>query len=814
MPTKKNVRQGPVEVDFEESALVINYEVEVVDVDDGEVMERRPETRRVKIKALDKNLSQLAADIVEKCKYIHPSRVGEIEALLVKLRRHVSGGDGTSSSAAEEQQAKERASSARRLEEEEEEEELDENLPPANIAEIDDYLDMLYTVSGKGEKERQAALRVQVRGTGMILQLCRDVMNLEMLIQNSTVMGALTRVLQEEHKKSTYLTFNIMRIFLAFSNFMEMHGLMANYRVGVLTMKAVDFEVRRLEQRLYDRTLRQERWDAQAAKVTSDRTTSGREKEDALERIRKQRAKEDKKLSRLAIKQGRVLFVEFYVLFNLAEDVSVERKMVKKDLIKQLEAVLDHSHGDLLILVVTFLKKLSIYDENKTAIAETSVIRKLGRFLPCSSQPLVQAVLQLLYNLSFDAGMRRQALQLNTLPRLVELLKVPAYRGKALKVLYLLSVDDGCKALVGQTEGMGLLMGMAINFPQPTLTPELAALLVNLSHASSNVEAILGNRGLNYLMDRLDANPHDLGLLKVVRNVSYWTFKQQLLLDSPDVQYNFRGLWSPHFKQLLELLTTSDSHDVLVEVVGILANMTSFDVPANTSWARLLKDNALIPLFSKLLVPGMAQADLLLEVVMLLSAVALDPAACDLIASSNLIGLLYQLWKEKTEDVEILLQLIVCFHRFFLRDSTREEAMYSTRIVVDMLECLSHRNAAVRLAADEATELVLELDRKEGGELGQLGLQIRKRRFEGYNGQWLASANTTTRKDEGDGFGVGDYGLSHIQGSGVRAGRVQWRAGMNAKERLALDMDEIDAGSSEGGESWEESGGGDAWGEE
>jgi len=425
MPTKKNVRQGPVEVDYEESALVINYEVEVVDVDDGEVLERRPETRRVKIKALDKNLSQLAADIVEKCKYIHPSRVGEIEALLVKLRRHVGGGGGdgaaasSSAAATEEQQAKERASSARRLEEEEEEEELDEDLPPANIAEIDDYLDMLCTVSGKGEKERQAALRVQVRGTGMILQLCRDVMNLEMLIQNSTVMGALTRVLQEEHKKSTYLTFNIMRIFLAFSNFMEMHGLMANYRVGVLTMKAVDFEVRRLEQRLYDRTLRHERWDAQAVKAASDKNTSDRDKEAALERIRKQRTREDKKLARLATKQGRALFVEFYVLFNLAEDVSVERKMVKKDLIKQLEAVLDHSHGDLLILVVTFLKKLSIYDENKTAIAETNVIRKLGRFLPCSSQPLVQAVLQLLYNLSFDAGMRRQMLQLNTLPRIV-----------------------------------------------------------------------------------------------------------------------------------------------------------------------------------------------------------------------------------------------------------------------------------------------------------------------------------------------------------------------------------------------------------
>ena len=51
----------------------------------------------------------------------------------------------------------------------------------------------------------------QERGTGMILKLCRDVMNLEQLIQNGTVMGALTRVLQEEFKKSVELSFNILR---------------------------------------------------------------------------------------------------------------------------------------------------------------------------------------------------------------------------------------------------------------------------------------------------------------------------------------------------------------------------------------------------------------------------------------------------------------------------------------------------------------------------------------------------------------------------------------------------------------------------
>ena len=47
--------------------------------------------RRIKIESptADKNMAQLAADIVEKCKYIHPSRTEEIEQLLIKLRKHV-----------------------------------------------------------------------------------------------------------------------------------------------------------------------------------------------------------------------------------------------------------------------------------------------------------------------------------------------------------------------------------------------------------------------------------------------------------------------------------------------------------------------------------------------------------------------------------------------------------------------------------------------------------------------------------------------------------------------------------------------------
>jgi hypothetical protein len=46
-------------------------------------------------------------------------------------------------------------------------------------------------------------------------------------------------------------------------------------------------------------------------------------------------------------------------------------------------------------------------------------------------------------------------------------------------------------------------MGLVINFPQDYLASELAALMINLSYNTRNVEQMIANKGLNLLMDRL-----------------------------------------------------------------------------------------------------------------------------------------------------------------------------------------------------------------------------------------------------------------------------------------------------------------------
>jgi hypothetical protein len=119
--------------------------------------------------------------------------------------------------------------------------------------------------------------------------------------------------------------------------------------------------------------------------------------------------------------------------------------------------------------------------------------------------------------------------------------------------------------MVTYTEGVGILMGMIINFPQDFLAKELAALMINLSYNARICESMIANRGLNLLMDRF-SDKRDPLLMKIIRNISLWTFNLQQEQENPELSHKFRGLWSPHIKILVEIMLEEDNHDLIVEV--------------------------------------------------------------------------------------------------------------------------------------------------------------------------------------------------------------------------------------------------------
>lgn len=101
-------------------------------------------------------------------------------------------------------------------------------------------------------------------------------------------------------------------------------------------------------------------------------------------------------------KQNKLLFVCFYILLNLADDINTEKKMMKKDLSNMMLAMLSRANEDLLVLVITFLKKLSMFEENIILFKEQKLIDSLLKCILCNSQTVVLIALRLLFNLSFD----------------------------------------------------------------------------------------------------------------------------------------------------------------------------------------------------------------------------------------------------------------------------------------------------------------------------------------------------------------------------------------------------------------------------
>ena len=83
------------------------------------------------------------------------------------------------------------------------------------------------------------------------------------------------------------------------------------------------------------------------------------------------------KFNSFVAKQEKTLRVSFYLLLNLAEDPKVEEKMKKKRIIFLLSSTLSRKNTELLILVVSFLKKMSCYAENKDEMKMLNLVDKL-----------------------------------------------------------------------------------------------------------------------------------------------------------------------------------------------------------------------------------------------------------------------------------------------------------------------------------------------------------------------------------------------------------------------------------------------------
>ena len=543
---------------------------------------------------------------------------------------------------------------------------------------IDDYIEWLYE-----------EINDKVKSTRHILQLAKIPENMPMLIQNGiqvnleSLMSALSRVLREDGKRSMELVTNIVYIFFCFSNFSEFHAIITANKIGDMCLRIADQELKRFDIWIQD----VQTAEAKAKQSPSDKT------------ILAELEMEHKKFQNRIRKQDQLLFVSFHVLLNLAEDLSIEVKMIKRDIIKYLIHLLDRQSPEIHVLNVMFLKKLSVFKENKDEMLRQgpALLKKLAAFMNSKQKTLAGLVMRLLLNLSHDVGFRAQMVKCGILDTAVKMFQEDCFSVINLQLLYQLSIDDKHRSQSIFEECMPPLIRMILEYKGEKVNTEVMALAINLSTLPTTQKWIVQEGGLRFLIKR-GLKTRDTLLFKMLRNIS----------QSPEINIKIKFL--DFIDDLMSLLVNSaHQSELLVELLGLMGNLVIPDF----DFVKLAENYDLINFCAGLLskystsTGGIGEDDdILLETVIFIGTMTQDENIPALLIKTPIISLLIQVMSSKEEDDEMILQVCYCIYQFLLQEATCKYLIAKTQIVNVLIDLLYDRNNEIRKICDAALSVI------------------------------------------------------------------------------------------------------------
>nr|BAA88838.1 Kinesin associated protein kap-1 [Caenorhabditis elegans] len=535
----------------------------------------------------------------------------------------------------------------------------------AELGKIDEYIECFY---GETSVEKN-------KGAVALYELSKNPQNLTQLVNNETLMMALARVFREDWKKHFEVGTNIMNLF-----------------IGTLCVNAMEHETKR-----YDF------WIAEMKKTDQETL---------------------RKLKTAIRKQAMLLAACVTFLTNLATDISVELKMVRRNLVALLVKCLQmssESTSSLTTATIKFLLKLSIFDENKIVMEQNGTIEKLLKLFPIQDPELRKAVIMLLFNFSFDSKNLPKMVNGGLVPHMASLLDSDT---KALNMMYLLSCNDDAKAMLAYTDAIKLLMKDVLSGTGSEVTK---AVLLNICLEKRNAQLVCGQRGqgLDLLME-MSINSRDLMLIKVVRAIS-----------------SHEGATQNMFLKWIETLIgiaknegadNSESKSSFgLECMGTVAELKV------APWAKIIQSENLVPWMKTQLQEGIDESEevtvlrdikpLQLQIVIACGTMARQLDAARLLAP--LIDTFVQLLQSCQIDDEFVVQLLYVFLQFLKHKELSARLMtQDSALGAHMIDLMHDANAVVREVCDNAL-LIMGEHSKEWAK------RIAGERFKWHNAQWL-----------------------------------------------------------------------------
>jgi len=198
-------------------------------------------------------------------------------------------------------------------------------------------------------------------------------------------------------------------------------------------MRVVEYESRRTAVRNQEREMNQRRLDDPSL----------------MEDERQHLAEEEKKYEVMLRRQNKLMHVCLLMLLHFAEDYAVEKKMVNRKLPEYLVQLLDRDCPEVLKIALTFIKKLSVFEENKNRFLQTDLWKHMLNISQQDDTLNALLALRIIYNISFDKQARSDLTENFPIIKVLGgLLRQPPYRQIVLRLLYHFTMDEKCKSLI------------------------------------------------------------------------------------------------------------------------------------------------------------------------------------------------------------------------------------------------------------------------------------------------------------------------------------------------------------------------------
>ncbi|CAH0404766.1 unnamed protein product [Chilo suppressalis] len=636
-----------------------------------------------------------------------------------------------------------------------------ESIPVAVLNCVDDYVELLYD-----------DIPEKIKGSALILQLARNPDNLIELSRNEALLSALSRVLREEWKRSIELSTNIVYTFFCFSTYNEFHPVIIQYKIGSLCMDVIDYELKRYDQwkekvegkkplltpdkselpksRIPEpkRRPKSGTWAVADVNMQKSRTLVSSYHEDLCNISDESLSKTDeeqmkRKLKTLSKRQEQLLRVAFYMLLNIADNIKVEEKMHKKDIVGLLIGAMErHSNIDLLILIVSFLQKLSIFVENKNSMASRGIVEKLAPLLASPNADLVNVTLKLLFNLTFDTKLRSKMVKMGLLPKFIQFTSDDKHITLAMKILYHLSMDDRVKLMFTQSDCVKLLTDMLLlnvnsdsnTSNGPGVTDVLLALCVNLAWCERAAQQMAAEGRLRELLARAFRHRNTM-LMKLVRNLSHHAQNKPLFVE-------FVG-------DIAGAVTSDDApEEFIIECIGTLSNILIIN--NNIDVYAVVERYNLIPCIMKILDPeSTCDPELVLEGVVAAGALAADERSAEALLAAGGGDALVALLRLRQADDEHVLQTVYAFRQLVSHARAADHLVTRTEAPAYLIDLMQDKNVEIRKMCDSCLDIISQMQ-------NDWAARVKVERFRCHNGQWLSVVETLGAETAGGGGDGGD----------------------------------------------------------